>query len=75
MNLGASVNTAGVEGRPFPSFDAKALFFFSDRPGGFGAIDLYVSTRTKLRHEPAGDGGDGDEDSLSESTDSSASWH
>jgi hypothetical protein len=62
VNLGPSVNTAGFEGRPFPSFDARALFFFSDRPGGFGAIDLYVSTRTKLRQEREGDGdGEGDD--------------
>jgi hypothetical protein len=31
------------------SFDGTALYFYSNRPGGFGAQDLYVSTRTKLK--------------------------
>jgi len=57
VNLGSSINTAGTEQRPALSFDGRSLYFFSDRPGGFGATDLYVSTRTRLD-----DFDDGDDD-------------
>ena len=58
-NLGSliNINTADNEARPALSFDGKSLYFFSDRPGGFGATDLWVSTRTKLD-----DCDDGDDD-------------
>lgn len=32
------------------SFDGRAFYFTSTRPGGFGSRDLYVATREKLRH-------------------------
>ncbi len=32
-------------GHPSLSSDAKSLYFISDRPGGFGGTDLYVSRR------------------------------
>ncbi len=32
-------------GHPSISADGKKLFFVSDRPGGFGATDIYVATR------------------------------
>ncbi len=54
-NLGAVVNSAvvigttGLDFRPALSFDGTALYFHSDRPGGFGGFDLYVTTRTKLK--------------------------
>lgn len=32
-------------GHPSLSFDAKSLYFISDRPGGFGGTDLYVCHR------------------------------
>jgi hypothetical protein len=51
VNLGTTVNTALVEQNPNLSSDGKTLFFSSDRAGGFGGLDLYVSTRTKLKGE------------------------
>jgi WD40 repeat protein len=57
VNLGLPINTAGNEARPALSFDGRNLYFFSDRPGGSGATDLWVSTRTKLD-----DCDDGDDD-------------
>jgi Tol biopolymer transport system component len=53
VNLGPTVNYPGyVTGAPALSWDGTTLYFYSDRPGGFGGRDLYVATRTKLReHE------------------------
>jgi hypothetical protein len=48
VNLGPTINSAGSDGAPALSWDGTTLFFFSARPGGFGANDLYMSTRTKL---------------------------
>lgn len=45
VNLGSVVNTPAIENRPSLSVDGHLLFFFSDRPGGEGAFDLYVSRR------------------------------
>ncbi len=44
-NLGPNVNTAGWESQPCPSADGSALYFTSNRPGGFGARDLWVTRR------------------------------
>jgi WD40-like Beta Propeller Repeat len=41
------VNSASGENFPSLSADRTSLFFSSDRPGGFGATDLYVSARKK----------------------------
>jgi hypothetical protein len=41
------VNSASGENFPSISVDRTSLFFSSDRAGGFGATDLYVSTRKK----------------------------
>ncbi|HXG70975.1 MAG TPA: hypothetical protein VNJ04_10250 [Gemmatimonadaceae bacterium] len=38
-------NPLGTDAHPTVSMDGKELIFFSDRPGGFGLADLYVSTR------------------------------
>ena len=51
VNLGSTVNSASVEQNAYLSSDGKTLVFSSDRPGGFGGLDLYVSTRTRLRGE------------------------
>ena len=44
-NLGPPLNTEANEVFPSLSFDAKTLLFQSNRPGGFGGSDLYMSTR------------------------------
>ena len=44
-NLGSTVNSSVVEGGPNISADGLVLFFHSDRPGGLGSRDLYVTTR------------------------------
>jgi Tol biopolymer transport system component len=41
----ASVNTAALEGCPSISRDGLKLFFASNRLGGNGGLDIYVSTR------------------------------
>jgi hypothetical protein len=47
VNLGPVVNSAGTDQRPYLTADRQALFFASDRPGGSGALDLYMTTRTR----------------------------
>jgi hypothetical protein len=48
VNLGPTVNSIYFDGAPALSFDGTTLYFFSARPGGFGANDLYVTTRKRL---------------------------
>jgi hypothetical protein len=45
VNLGSVVNTPSTENRPSLSVDGHLLFFFSNRAGGEGDFDLYVSRR------------------------------
>lgn len=45
QNLGTAVNTEFWESSPSLSPDKSALYFSSDRPGGYGGSDLYVSHR------------------------------
>jgi len=44
-NLGENINTDFWESSPSISPDKNALYFSSDRPGGYGGKDLYVSYR------------------------------
>jgi hypothetical protein len=44
-NLGAPVNTSGREYDPFIAPDESYVLFASERPGGLGAADLYLSLR------------------------------
>ena len=46
VNLSAPINSAGAEFAPAFSPDGHKLYYHSDRPGGFGLLDLYVCTRT-----------------------------
>jgi len=45
VNLGATVNTADTDNIPSLSRDEHWLFFNSNRPGGFGGIDIWASYR------------------------------
>ncbi len=47
FNLGSNINTEYWESSPSISPDKNALYFSSNRPGGFGGKDLYVSYRQK----------------------------
>jgi outer membrane protein OmpA-like peptidoglycan-associated protein len=53
VNLGASINTEFWESSPSLSPDKNALYFSSDRPGGYGGKDLYVSYRVNGKWLPA----------------------
>ncbi len=48
-NLGPVVNSTVTDQRPSLSWDGTALYFQSNRSGGSGGMDLWVTTRTKLR--------------------------
>jgi Tol biopolymer transport system component len=50
VNLAGAVNTAASEQQPFLGSDRRTLFFASDRVGGSGGLDLYVTVRVR-RHE------------------------
>ena len=45
QNMGPNINTEFWESSPSISPDKRALYFSSNRPGGFGGADLYVSYR------------------------------
>lgn len=50
VTLGPTVNYPGFQtGAPALSWDGTTLYFYSNRPGGFGGRDLYVSTRERFR--------------------------
>ncbi len=44
IHAGNAINTEYWESAPCLSPDKKQLYFSSDRPGGYGGTDLYVST-------------------------------
>ncbi len=45
QNLGSNVNTEFWESSPALSPDKRVLYFSSNRPGGYGGRDLYMSVR------------------------------
>lgn len=51
VNLGSTLNKQGLDGTPNISADGLTLFFGSDRPGGHGDADIYVTTRA-TRDDP-----------------------
>jgi hypothetical protein len=46
VNLGTVINSPGIESGPNLSPDGHLLFFQSNRPGGLGSNDIYVSHRS-----------------------------
>ena len=47
--LGAPINTAATDAQATFSANGRTLYFASNRPGGTGTIDLYASTRARVR--------------------------
>lgn len=45
ISLGPKINTESNDRSPFLHPDMKTLYFSSDRPGGLGKLDMYVSKR------------------------------
>lgn len=48
VNLGTTVNTSSNEQFVFVSGNGLTMYFASDRPGGFGGLDIYVSHRASV---------------------------
>ena len=51
-NLGQPVNSPSWDAQPSISPDGLNLYFASDRPGGFGGADIWVSTFKDGRFQP-----------------------
>jgi len=54
QRLGPEINIAGInriEAMPFVTIDGHYLYFNSNRPGGFGGNDIYVSRRQNKRED------------------------
>lgn len=50
-SLGKNINTAYQESAAALSFDGNQLYFISDRPGGLGGNDIYVSNWNHKKQE------------------------
>jgi hypothetical protein len=53
QKLNRNINTKYWESHGFMSEDGQTLIFASDRPGGFGGLDLYISRKVKGDWGPA----------------------
>ncbi|MCJ7448527.1 MAG: hypothetical protein MUO72_12635 [Bacteroidales bacterium] len=53
VRLNKNINTKYWESHGFISEDGKSMIFASDRPGGFGGLDLYFSNKVKGDWGPA----------------------
>lgn len=51
VKLPDTINSAFNDRAAFVSYDGHWLFFASDRPGGVGSTDLYVSWRTHVHND------------------------
>jgi hypothetical protein len=56
---GPAINSKAFDGAPALSVDGTTLYFFSERPGGYGKRDLYVATRARLGGPDVADGAGG----------------
>lgn len=45
QNLGAAINTASNEWDPYVSPEGEYIIFKSDRPGGLGGMDMYITLK------------------------------
>lgn len=45
VNLGPQINSPYRDITPYLASDNRTLYFASDRPGGYGGLDIYVSLR------------------------------
>jgi len=48
VNLGPAVNSSVWDGEPSISSDGLSLYFGSQRPGGYGMADIWVTTRATV---------------------------
>lgn len=54
-SLGKTINSSNNEIAPFLAADGITLYYASDRPGGFGSLDIYMSKRQDDTWENWGD--------------------
>ncbi len=47
INIGSPVNTRHWESQPSLTSDGQSLYFVSNRPGGYGGMDIWLSTMIK----------------------------
>lgn len=47
INIGSPVNTGHWESQPSLASDGRRLFFVSNRPGGYGGMDIWLSNMLK----------------------------
>jgi hypothetical protein len=52
LNLGPTVNSDSFDGFASLSPDGQTLYFTSNRPGGFGGTDIWMSTRSRRIGRP-----------------------
>ena len=50
-NLGPNINSSAMDGCPAILDDGLELYFWSNRPGGSGSIDLWIAKRAKIEDD------------------------